>query len=327
MGEAILLEPWNEMDQESPIPDELRAKQVRLLELLHSYGSCAVGFSGGLDSSVLAKAAVLALGEKAVAVTVTGAGIASGELDAAREVARLIGIRQEVVESREFDDPRYRHNAADRCYFCKIAMADAIRAAAERLGLATIADGRNRDDLGDHRPGIRAANERNMRGPLAECGLTKKELRRLARHWSLPIWNKPATPCLSSRIAYGEEITEQRLRMVDRAEQFLREFGFEPFRVRYHRGDMARIEVPAAELARLTDAAVCNRVVEALKLVGFKYVTLDLEGFRSGSMNIMLAAESLEVQQTPVVALQIHQQQDEQDRNEGQPDADTHPEP
>ena len=287
------------MNQEFPLPDELRAKRDRLIELLRSYGSCAVGFSGGLDSSVLAKAAAVALGDRAVAVTAVGASVASGELDEAREVARQIGIRHELVESHEIDDPGYRRNAADRCYFCKSALADEIRATAERLGLNVIVDGRNRDDLGDHRPGIRAANERNMRGPLAECGLTKDELRQLARHWNLPIWDKPATPCLSSRIAYGEEVTEERLHMVDRAERFLRELGFRPFRVRYHRGDMARIEVPASELPRFADEGFCRRVVEHFKRAGFQYVTLDLEGFRSGSMNIALAAESLEISSEP----------------------------
>lgn len=283
------------MNPKHPLSDELCGKRDRLLELLCSYGSCAIGFSGGLDSSVLAKAAALALGERAVAVTAVGASIAIGELDEAREVARQIGIRHEIVESREIDDPGYRRNAADRCYFCKSVLAGEVQAKAEQLGLKVILDGRNRDDLGDHRPGIRAANEKDMRGPLAECGLTKEELRQLARHWDLPIWDKPATPCLSSRIAYGEEITPQKLQMVDRAEQFLRQLGFRPLRVRYHPGDTARIEVPASELPRFADESLRRRVVEHLKLAGFKYVTLDLEGFRSGSMNVALAPESLEI--------------------------------
>lgn len=314
-----------EMDPNA-LSDDLRAKRDRLIELLRGYGSCAVGFSGGLDSSVLAKAAAVALGERAVAVTAVGASIASGELDEARDVARQIGIRHEIVESREIDDPGYRRNAADRCYFCKSALAEEIRAAAERLGLAVIADGRNRDDLGDHRPGIRAANERDMRGPLAECGLTKDELRQLARHWRLPIWDKPATPCLSSRIAYGEEVTEERLHMVDRAEQFLRELGFRPFRVRYHRGDMARIEVPASDISRLADAELRRQVVEHFKQVGFKYVALDLEGFRSGSMNITLPAESLEVQAKPPPSLP-DKEHDNQDNHKQQPKAEAGPKP
>ncbi len=283
------------MNAEYPLSEELRAKRDRLIEVLRGYGSCAVGFSGGLDSSVLAKAAALALGEKAVAITAAGASMATGELEEACKVARQIGMRHEVVPSREIDDPGYRRNAADRCYYCKSQLADEVQAAAGRLGLRVIVDGRNRDDLGDHRPGIRAANERNMRGPLAECGLTKAELRELARHWNLPIWDKPATPCLSSRIAYGEEITPERLQMVDCAEQLLHELGFRPLRVRYHRGDMARIEIPAEAVARFADDALRRRVVEQLKLAGFKYVALDLEGFRSGSMNLTLAPENLEV--------------------------------
>lgn len=283
------------MNHEHAISDELRGKRDRLIDLLRGYGSCAVGFSGGLDSSVLAKAAVITLGENAVAVTAVGASIATGELEEAREVARQIGIRHEIVESHEMDDPGYRRNEADRCYFCKTVFAKAIQTVAQRLGLAVVVDGRNRDDLGDHRPGIRAANEMDIRGPLAECDLTKDELRQLARYWGLPVWDKPATPCLSSRIAYGEEITPGRLKMVDRAEQFLRELGFRPLRVRYHRGDMARIEVPESELPRLIDETLRHQIVEALKLAGFKYVSLDLEGFRSGSMNIILAAESMEV--------------------------------
>jgi uncharacterized protein len=283
------------MNREDTISEELRVKRDRLIGLLRGYGSCAVGFSGGLDSSVLAKAAALTLGEKAVAVTAVGASIATGELDDARDLARQIGIRHEIVESHEMDDPGYRRNEADRCYFCKTGFAEAIQIVARRLGLAVVVDGRNRDDLGDHRPGIRAANEMGIRGPLADCDLTKDELRQLARYWGLPVWDKPATPCLSSRIAYGEEITPERLTMVDRAEQFLRELGFRPLRVRYHRGDMARIEVPESELPRLVDETVRRRIVESLKCAGFKYVSLDLEGFRSGSMNITLAAESMEI--------------------------------
>lgn len=299
------------MSCECALSGELQAKRDRLIERIQSYGSCAIGFSGGLDSSVLAKAAALALGDKAVAVTAVGASVAAGELDEAREVARQIGIRHEIVESREIDDPGYRRNAGDRCYFCKSALAEEIRATAQRLGLNVILDGRNQDDLGDHRPGIRAANEKNMRGPLAECGLAKEELRQLARHWSLPIWDKPATPCLSSRIAYGEEITPQKLEMVDRAEQFLREFGLRPLRVRYHQGDMARIEVPPPDLSRFADETFRRNVVEHLRLAGFKYVTLDLEGFRSGSMNMTLAVESLEI------AGMQHSREDPRTRSEG----------
>ena len=154
-----------------------------------------------------------------------------------------------------------------------------------------VADGSNRDDHGDYRPGLHAAAERNVRSPLAECGLTKPEIRQLAEHWGLPTWNKPATPCLSSRIAYGEPITPERLAMIDRAERFLRERGFQPLRVRYHKGDVARIEVPVEQVAKFTEPEFRGEVVDYLKSLGFKYVSLDLEGFRSGSMNAVLGAK------------------------------------
>jgi len=158
-----------------------------------------------------------------------------------------------------------------------------------------VVDASNRDDHGEHRPGIRAARDRKVRSPLAECGFTKAELRTLADHWELPIWDKPATPCLSSRIAYGEKVTPERLAMIDQAERFLREQGFQPLRVRYHKGDVARIEVSAEALARFADAALRSQIVEKLKSVGFKYVSLDLEGFRSGSLNAVLPVESLQI--------------------------------
>ncbi len=164
---------------------------------------------------------------------------------------------------------------------------------AARLGVAVVCDGSNRDDHGEHRPGMQAARERRVRSPLAECGFTKPEIRELAAAWGLPTWNKPATPCLSSRVAYGETVTPQRLAMIDQAERFLREQGFLPLRVRYHKGDMARIEVPADSLPRFANPAFRTTVLQRLKALGFKYVTVDLEGFRSGSMNAVLPPESL----------------------------------
>ncbi|MHC4179472.1 MAG: ATP-dependent sacrificial sulfur transferase LarE [Planctomycetota bacterium] len=279
------------------LPAELAAKRDRLVELLRSFGSCAVAFSGGLDSTVLAKAAQLALGDAAVAVTGTSASLAVGELEESKELARQIGIRHEVIETGELGIAEYQENTAERCYYCKTELFTQVEKLAELLNVAVVADGSNRDDRGEHRPGIRAAEERKVRSPLAECGLTKPELRSLAEHWELPTWDKPATPCLSSRIAYGEPVTPERLAMVDRAERFLRERGFQPLRVRYHRGDVARIEVSMEELSKFTQPEFRREVVEHLKSVGFKYVSLDLEGFRSGSLNVVLPVESLEIKQ------------------------------
>ncbi len=278
----------------SQLSVELAAKRDRLLELLESYGSCVVAFSGGLDSSVLAKAAQLALGDRAVAVTATSASMPTEELDEAVKLAGQIGIRHEVVETDEISNPDYQKNEADRCYHCRIEILGRIKSLARQLDAAVVADGANRDDQGEHRPGLRAGKEQKVRSPLAECGLRKSELRKLAAVWGLSVWNKSASPCLSSRIAYGEQITPERLAMVGRAERFLRGFGFEPLRVRYHKGDVARIEVSPEALSKFLDAEFCRKVVEELKSGGFKYVSLDLEGFRSGSLNDLLKAEDIE---------------------------------
>jgi pyridinium-3,5-biscarboxylic acid mononucleotide sulfurtransferase len=278
-----------------PLAPEIFEKLDRLLELLRGYGSCAVAFSGGLDSAVLAKAAQMALGEKAVAVTGISASLAVGELEECKEVARLIGIRHEVIETGELELPQYRANLPDRCYHCKSELFSQVEKVAARLGVAVLADGSNRDDRGEHRPGMAAARDRRVKSPLAECGFTKAEIRALAEHWRLPIWNKPATPCLSSRIAYGEEVTPERLAMIDAGERFLRERGFQPLRVRYHKGDVARIEVRAGELGRFVEESFRAELVAHFKSLGFKFVSLDIEGFRSGSLNAMLPTESLQI--------------------------------
>jgi pyridinium-3,5-biscarboxylic acid mononucleotide sulfurtransferase len=273
------------------LPDltpDLIARRENLLKLLHGFGSCAVAFSGGLDSVTLAMAAHLALGDKAVAVIGVSDSMAEGELEEARRIAAMIGIRLEETPTAEMSDAAYLANGPDRCYHCKSELLRRVHEVARRLGMAVVADGGNADDLGDYRPGRQAVAEQNVRSPLAECKLTKAEVRRLAQDWKLPIWDKPATPCLSSRIAYGERVTPERLKMIDRAERFLREQGFRPLRVRYHSGDVARIEVPADQIAKFIDEATRHETTAYLKSLGFKFVAIDLEGFRSGSLNDLL---------------------------------------
>ncbi len=277
----------------SELPAEVAAKRDCLLELLRGFGNCAVAYSGGLDSTLLAKAAQLALGDRAVAVTGHSASLAVSELDEAKTLAGQIGIRHEIVETGEMSLPAYRANEADRCFHCKNELFLRIEELAKRLGIEVVADGSNRDDHGEHRPGLEAARQRNVRSPLAECGLTKPEIRQLAEFWGLPTWNKPAAPCLSSRIAYGEEVTDSRLDMIERAEAFLRRQGFQPLRVRYHKGDLARIEVSPEQVDRLIETEFRREVIDHLKSLGFRYVSLDLEGFRSGSLNAVLPADVL----------------------------------
>ncbi|HEX4414226.1 MAG TPA: ATP-dependent sacrificial sulfur transferase LarE [Lacipirellulaceae bacterium] len=273
--------------------DNLVEKSERLLALIATYESCAVAFSGGVDSAVVAKAAQLALGERAVAVTGTSAALAVGELTDAKQLASLIGIRHVVLATEEFANPNYVANHADRCYHCKTELYSQLGDLSDRLGVQVVANGSNADDLGDYRPGLRAADEHKVRSPLAECGFTKRDVRALAATWNLPIAEKPATPCLSSRVAYGLQVTPERLAMIDEAERFLRSLGMAELRVRYHADDMARIEVPLDRLPQLCQAETRQAVVDRLTRLGFKFVTLDLAGFRSGGFTKLVPSEML----------------------------------
>lgn len=274
------------------LSDDLVAKRDRLVQLIAGYGPCVVAMSAGVDSAVVAKAARLALGDRALAVTGVSASLADGELDEARRLACLIGIRHQEIATNELDNADYVRNAPDRCFHCKTELYSHLAALARQTN-ALVLNGANVDDQGDYRPGMLAAAERSVRSPLVECGLTKAEVRQLAAHWGLPVWDKPATPCLSSRLAYGEEVTPERLAMIDRAEQYLRGLGLRDLRVRYHRGDLARIEVPASAIVRLAEPQVREQLAARLRELGFKFITLDLEGLRSGSFNQLITTDSL----------------------------------
>jgi uncharacterized protein len=274
--------------------ETLSVKREKLLGLLASYGKCAVAFSGGVDSAVVAKAARLALGDAAVTVTGTSDALAEGELEAAQELANQIGVRHIVIRTEEFANPDYIANRSDRCYHCKSELYSQLGQVKDRLGVDVIVNGANADDLGDFRPGMKAASEHEVRSPLAECGLTKRDVRDLAAAWDLSVAEKPATPCLSSRVSYGLEVTPERLRRIDRAEQFLRSLGFRELRVRLHADDMARIEVPADEIGELCEAEVRRAVIEEFESLGFKFITLDLAGFRSGGFAKLVSPEELQ---------------------------------
>lgn len=275
------------------IDESVEAIADRLVESLRGLGSCAVAFSAGVDSTIVAKGARLALGERAVAVIGVGPALAEGELETARELAELIGLRLVEQPTEEIHDPDYQANAPDRCYHCKTELYTHVERVAAELDLATIVNGANADDTGDHRPGMRAADEHAVRSPLLELGIDKATVRRLAKQWGLPVWDKPAAPCLASRIAYGQQVTPERLAMIDAAEQRLRSLGLRELRVRYHEGDLARLEVPPEAIARLADPAVREPLVRDLLALGFKRVTLDLAGFESGALNTLVPIEEL----------------------------------
>jgi uncharacterized protein len=278
---------------------EQLTKREKLLEILRNLRRVAVAFSGGIDSTVVAKAAFLALGEQAVAVTADSASVPRAELDEAYRLAKEIGIRHRVVRTKEFGDPDYVRNDGTRCYYCKSELYTQIEKLLPELGVDVICSGANLDDRGDYRPGLQAAAEHAVRHPLQEAGFTKADVRALAHAWDLPTWDKPASPCLSSRLAPGVEVTPDRTARVEAAEMLLHALGYRECRVRLHEGDLARIEVPAAELARLVDPAVREALVRRLKELGFQFVTLDLEGFRSGSLNVLVSLESKRLFEAP----------------------------
>ncbi len=259
-------------------------KLDRLHAALASTGGAVVAFSGGTDSALVAAVAARALGERALAVTAVSPSLPPGELREAREVAALIGVRHRAVRTHEVEREGYAANGADRCYHCKTELYEVLGRIAAEEDLPAVVSGANVDDLGDWRPGLRAAGEHAVRHPLVEAGLTKAEVREAALELGLPTWDKPASACLSSRIEHGVRITVEDLSRVGRAERAVKDLGFRQVRVRVH-GEVARVEVETDDVARLASPAIRERVVEALRALGYRYVTVDLEGFRSGSMN------------------------------------------
>ena len=264
--------------------DVLTLKSGRLRDLLAGYQSVLIAFSGGVDSAYLAIAAHDALGDRALAVTADSPSYPDSHRRLALSIARDFGFAHEMIRTAELERPEYRANPANRCYYCKDELYSQLTAMARDRGIAVVIDGNNADDRGDYRPGRQAARDHGVRSPLDEADLTKDDIRQLARAAGLASWDEPASACLSSRIPYGQEVTDERLRQIERAEAALRDLGFRVFRVRHH-DTVARLEIAKAEMPRALDPAINATLVSQLKALGYQYVSLDLQGYRLGSLN------------------------------------------
>ncbi len=272
---------------------DLQEKYFKLREILRSLGNVAVAFSGGVDSTFLLKTAHDVLGDQAIAVTACSAAFPQREKNEAENFCETYGIRQVFCTTDILNIEGFRENPQNRCYLCKREIFREIQAASKSCGIEYVAEGSNMDDMGDYRPGMAAIRELGVLSPLRMAGLYKAEIRELSKRLGLPTWRKPSYACLATRIAYGEEITAEKLRMIDRAEQVLLDLGFEQMRVRLH-GAMARIEVLPEAIGRLTEAGIRAEIVGKFKDLGFAYVTVDLQGYRTGSMNETIRVDESE---------------------------------
>ncbi len=274
----------------------LQAKLAKMRDILRELKRVAVGFSAGVDSTFLLKVAVDTLGPaNVVAVTADSESLTRAELDEARKLTAQMGVEHAIVRTDEMDDPNYRANPANRCYYCKQALFRKLDEFGAQRGSMVMVIGVNTDDFADWRPGLQAGKERGVRMPAAEAGMSKADVRELSRQMGLPTHDKPSSPCLASRLPYGEEITPEKLTQIERSEAFLHSIGFAVCRVRHH-GNMARIEVPTDQIERLCEPATRARIDAALREFGYQYVAVDIRGFRSGSLNEMLSPSQTGVQ-------------------------------
>jgi len=283
--------PQVSADACATLSPELRAKFERLRGIFDPMRTVIVAFSGGVDSTFVLKVAHETIGERVLALTTTSPTMPDEDRESALAMAKLIGARHLVIHSNELEIPGYAANPINRCYLCKSNLFTVCEAKAAELGIAEIVDGLNLDDLHDYRPGMKAANEKRVRHPLVEAELSKAEIRELSRALGLPTWDRPASPCLSSRFPYGTEITPEGLAKVAAGEKLLRELGFRVMRVRYH-GEVARLELEQSELPRIFEPALRDTVEREFRQIGFRFVAVDLRGFRSGSLNEGVAGAS-----------------------------------